>query len=63
MPDLGTIDLGLESLNNANTEGHVTGYQPLEDWKGTIDALVTGGLIETALDYEAYFTNDYLPAE
>lgn len=53
----------LESLNNANTEGHVTGYQPLADWQGTIDALVEGGLIETPLDYEAYFTNDYLPAE
>ena len=53
----------LESLSNENTEGHVTGYQALADWQGTIDALVAGGLIETALDYEAYFANDYLPSE
>lgn len=53
----------LESLHNANTAGEVTGYQPLADWQSTIDALVAGGLIESALDYEAYFTNAFLPAE
>jgi NitT/TauT family transport system substrate-binding protein len=56
------LELSLELIHTANSEGQTLGWMAPEDWQATIDLLVDYGGLQNDVPVRDYYTNDFIPA-